>query len=108
MKDGLDPKGAAWAPHVGEDYAVVMLPDESTDSASIRVISDDATLAPRIAAALNCQDDLVAALREALPLLEELDQQRDREASRINCCYQGMSALVATRAALAKAKAAKA
>ena len=63
MTPVLDPKGATWEPHVGEDYAVVMLPDETTTSASIRVISDDAALPSRVATSLNCHDEMTAALK---------------------------------------------
>lgn len=40
-----------WTAHVGEDYAVVMAEDQTTDEASIRV--DNGELAHRIAALLN-------------------------------------------------------
>lgn len=33
--------GDEWEYHRGEDYAVVMLPDETTDTASITVAGDD-------------------------------------------------------------------
>lgn len=43
-----------WTSHTGEDYSVVMRPDETTDSASVRVFGEDAPmLARRIEARLN-------------------------------------------------------
>ena len=39
-------KGGQWDAHTGEDYAVVMLPNETTDTASIQVYSDDEALPP--------------------------------------------------------------
>lgn len=44
---------APWEAHMGDDYAVVMLPTETTDTASIHVSSDDADLPSKIAALLN-------------------------------------------------------
>lgn len=46
-------RGGQWNAHTGEDYAVVMLPDETTDTASIHVYSEDEDLPQRIADALN-------------------------------------------------------
>lgn len=43
--------GGPWEAHEGQDYAVVMGPDETTDTASIRVSSGD--LARLIAARMN-------------------------------------------------------
>ena len=44
---------AVWTAHVGDDYAVVMRGDETTDTATIVVRSEDNMAAPKIARALN-------------------------------------------------------
>lgn len=50
--DAFEPvPGGPWEAHEGEDYAVVMGPDETTDTASVRCASG--ALARRIAARLN-------------------------------------------------------
>lgn len=51
-----------WVAHTGEDYTVVMLGDEGTDNASIRVFGDEPEeLGKLIADALNLMTNLAVA-----------------------------------------------
>ena len=72
----------AWEAHSGEDYSVVMRPDESTDNASIRVMSEDREeLAEDIAALLNAPAlRFQGELREAQARLEEFLLMKKRPA----------------------------
>lgn len=57
-----------WVAHTGEDYTVVMLGDETTDNASIRVYGNEPEdLGKLIADALNLMTDLAVAAGKIRP-----------------------------------------
>jgi len=65
---------APWEAHTGEDYTVVMLPDECTDNASIAVYgSNDEANARLIAAA----PELLEALKKAEEAIREIAEEND-------------------------------
>lgn len=72
----MDVDEPEWSAHVGEDYAVVMRRDETTDGASIRVADGD--LAERIAALLNA-DGGKQRIMSAHPMTAELMDSMDED-----------------------------
>lgn len=92
--------------HIGEDYAVVMLPGEVTDNASIRIYGEDA---PRVTAfivrACNNHARLIRALDELLEqidCLNDIEMCRDLPRHEAEACWDG--ALNAAQDALKLAK----
>lgn len=61
---------ANWEYHRGLDYAVVMLPGESTDAASISIHAGDDAEADKLGRLIAAAPDLLEALRSAFAVLK--------------------------------------
>lgn len=90
-----------WEVHVGLDYACVMLPGETTDTASISVHTDCPDERDRLLAMISALPELVAVLEDAILALA-MCEPRTNHGDRC----QG-EAMIDGRALLAKLKGAK-
>lgn len=85
-----------WESHIGLDYAVVMLPGETTDDASIRVSRENAPeLIPLISTAPELLEALETFVSEYVALVESGDAG--------NWDAETEPKVIAARAAIAKA-----
>jgi len=61
-------KHTGWEYHRGDDYAVVMLPDDNTDTATIQIWGDDDEDTDRLGNLIAAAPDLLEALKLARDL----------------------------------------
>lgn len=89
--------------HMGEDYAVALLPNETTDTASIFFgdHTDDA-FCERVVRACNAHDDLLAALNEVEDFLDNQSDVEDGDYG-IPRPNRAMRLLIEVRNAITKA-----
>jgi hypothetical protein len=67
-----------WTVHTGIDYTVVLLPDETTENASIRVYGDDACEVAYLLAAAPQLLEVLIEVRDALAIHETSALDKDR------------------------------
>ena len=88
---------ARWQFHQGEDYAVVMLPGETTDTASVRIYGEHAA---EIGKMVEATPDLLAILTSFIEIWSKGGPDYTKRMED----YWGYDNLSKARAAIAKAK----